>query len=305
MKSVYKMKTLEQQRSKYAYVFLIPLIFGLIFLFGIPIVRSAWFSLSQVKVSVTGFNVSFNGISNFYDALFVSTTYREAVVNSLLNTLLNLPLITVFSCFVARILNQKFHGRGLVRVIFFLPIVLASSSLIAFDSGDAIQGMMSSQGGISQSVTGLAINSEKLGTWLIESNILPTQITNYLLSAADRIYEIVVLSGVQILIFLSALQAIPETMYEVASIEGASAWEKYWKVTFPMITPMILISMVYTVVDSFTSSTNKTLTLINETAFTNTNFGLAASMSWIYTIIMLLFLGIIYLIMNRIIKSFE
>ena len=94
-------------------------------------------------------------------------------------------------------------------------------------------------------------------------------------------------------------------MYEVASIEGASAWECYWKITFPMVCPMMLIAMIYTIIDSFVSTTNQTLDLIETTAFTNQNFGLSAAMSWIYAAVILLFLGIVYLLMRRVVKQYE
>ena len=299
------MMTLTKKKARYGYLFIIPMLFGLVFLFGIPIIRSLQFAFSEVTISQIGFQTSFSGIANFYNALFVSTDYRKYVVTSILNMLLNLPLIIIFSCFVASILNQKFHGRWLARVIFFLPLVLASSALMSFDAGDTLQNLMGSTEGFKQSASLTGIQSYNLGQLIVTSGVLPKQITSYLMAAADRIYDIVILSGVQILIFLTALQSIPDTMYEVASIEGASAWESYWKITFPMISPMMLVSMIYTIIDSFVSSTNKTLTLIEDTAFKNQNFGLSAAMAWLYTLFILLFLGIVYLLMGKVVNRYE
>lgn len=299
------MMTLTKKKARYGYLFIIPLLFGLVFLFGIPILRSLLFVFSEVTISQKGFSTSFNGFANFYNALLVNTQYRQNVAVSMLNMLLNLPLIIIFSCFVASILNQNFHGRWLARVIFFLPLVLASSALMSFDAGDALQNLMGSSGGLKQSASLTGIQSYNLGQLIVTSGVLPKQITDYLMAAADRIYDIVILSGVQILIFLTALQSIPDSMYEVASIEGASAWESYWKIAFPMISPMMLVSMIYTIIDSFVSPTNKTLALIEDTAFKNQNFGLSAAMAWIYTLCILLFLGIVYLLMGKVVNRYE
>lgn len=300
------MMTLNKKKARWGYLFVLPLLFGLIFQFGIPAVRSLWFSFCEVTVKGTeGFTATFDGLQNFYDALLVNTTFREKAVQSLLAVLLNLPLITIFSFFAASLLNQKFKGRWLVRTIFFLPLVLAAPALMNFDAGDALQNMMGSSGNFkaSESLTGLeSVNLAKL---LISSGVLPQTIANYLASAADRIYDIIILSGVQILVFLAALQSIPPTMYEVASIEGASPWESYWRITFPMTCPMIMTCMIYTIIDSFTASTNATLEMIENTAFTTFNYGLSSAMSWIYTVLILLLLGLVVLIMRKVVKQYE
>lgn len=300
------MMTLNKKKARWGYLFVLPLIFGLIFQFGIPAVRSLWFAFCEVTVKGTeGFTATFDGLQNFYDALLVNTTFREKAVKSLLAVLLNLPLITIFSFFAASLLNQKFKGRWLVRTIFFLPLVLAAPALMNFDAGDALQNMMGSSGNFkaSESLTGL--ESVNLANLLISSGVLPQTIANYLASAADRIYDIVILSGVQILVFLAALQSIPPTMYEVAAIEGASPWESYWRITFPMTCPMIMTCMIYTIIDSFTASTNATLEMIENTAFTTFNYGLSSAMSWIYTVLILLLLGLVVLIMRKVVKQYE
>lgn len=300
------MMTLNKKKARWGYLFVLPLLFGLIFQFGIPAVRSLWFAFCEVTVKGTeGFTATFDGLQNFYDALLVNTTFREKAVQSLLAVLLNLPLITIFSFFAASLLNQKFKGRWLVRTIFFLPLVLAAPALMNFDAGDALQNMMGSAGNFkaSESLTGLeSVNLAKL---LISSGVLPQTIANYLASAADRIYDIIILSGVQILVFLAALQSIPPTMYEVAAIEGASPWESYWRITFPMTCPMIMTCMIYTIIDSFTASTNATLEMIENTAFTTFNYGLSSAMSWIYTVLILLLLGLVVLIMRKVVKQYE
>ncbi len=300
------MMTLNRKKARWGYLFVLPLMFGLIFQFGIPAVRSLWFAFCEVTVKGTeGFTATFDGLQNFHDALLVNTNFREKAVKSLLAVLLNLPLITIFSFFAASLLNQKFRGRWLVRTIFFLPLVLAAPALMNFDAGDALQNMMGASGNFKASESLTGIESVNLARLLISSGVLPQTIASYLASAADRIYDIVILSGVQILVFLAALQSIPSTMYEVAAIEGASPWESYWRITFPMTCPMIMTCMIYTIIDSFTASTNATLEMIENTAFTTFNYGLSSAMSWIYTVLILLLLGLVVLIMRKVVKQYE
>lgn len=297
-------RTLAAIKGKYAYIFLLPLLFGIIVLFGIPMLQSLWFSFSKVGIDRNGFFTVFNGFGNYYEALFINLNYRQEVVKSLLNLLLNVPIITVFSFFMANILNQSFPGRSLARVIMFLTLVLSSSALINFDSGDLLQNAMNSATLKSDDTT-VTMQSYNLGEFLITSGILPTKVSEYLMSAADRIYSIVIYSGVEIMIFLAALQSVPHDMYEVASIEGATAWETYWKITFPLVTPFLLLCVIYAIIDSFTMTTNTTLKLIQEQAFGKQSFGVAAAMSWIYFIVIIIVIGITFMLLSRMVKHYE
>ena len=300
-----RLMSLTRKKARWGYLFVLPLCFGLIFLFGVPAARSLLFAFSNVTIDAAGYTTKLCGFDNFRDALFVNTTFREKAVLSALNMLLNLPLITVFSFFAASLLNQKFRFRWLIRTVFFLPLVLSAPALMNFDAGDALRNMMGASANFKQSQSLTGLESVNLANMLINSGVLPRTIASYLASAANRIYDIVILSGVQILIFLAALQSIPPTMYEVASIEGASAWESYWRITFPMTCPMILTSMIFSIIDSFTASTNKTLEIIRNTAFNNFNHGLSAAMAWIYTLLIMLLLGLVVLIMRRVVKRYE
>lgn len=288
---------LSRNKGLYGYLFIAPLLFGLIFLFGIPLMQSVIFSFCKITISAEGFMPQFSGLSNYYKALFQETVYREAVVQSVLNMLLNVPLITIFSFFVANILNQEFFGRQVVRVIFFLPLVLSSTALINFDAADMLQGTMS--GGFKDTGSLLGgFESINFGALLIESGI-PEKLVTYLTTAADRIYEIVILSGVQVLLFLAGLQSIPRSTYEAASIEGATAWECYWKITFPIISPIVFTCVIYSIIDSFAASSNKTVTLIQSTAFDNQNFGLSSAMSWIYFVLIIVILLTVSFVLKK------
>ena len=304
MKKNKRIKSLTRVKGKYAYLFILPFLFGFIFMFAVPMAQSAWFSLCKVGINRNGFVTAFNGIGNYKDALLSDVFFRQRVVESVLNMLLNVPLILVFSFFMANVLNSSFPGRSVARVIMFMTLVLASSALISFDNGDVLQSAMgSSSFKASESLSGL--RSYNLGDWLVTSGILPTKFSNYLMSAADRIYSIVIYSGVEILIFLAALQSVPHDLYEVASIEGASAWECYWKITFPLVTPQLLLCAIYSIIDSFTMSDNTTLSMIQDYAFIQQAFGISSAMSWIYFAIIILIIAAVYFLLSRLVKRYE
>jgi len=289
-------KKLSPRNENVAYVFLIPLLFGIVFMFALPLLTSLRYSLSNVTLDSGGAKASFNGFKNYYDALFAETQFRQEVVNSALNMLLNVPLITFVAFFFANLLNQKFVGRGAFRVIFLLPLVLASPAMMNFDAGDALHNMMGAAGSNFKDSQSLSVSSSSLNELLLMSGVLPKNVIDYLIEAMNRIYEILVLSGVQMLIFLAALQSIPKSVYEAVKIEGASAWEEFWKITFPMISPMLLLSVIYTVIDSFTMSGNRTLKIIQDMSFMSQKFGLSAAMSWIYFVLILVIIGLISLL---------
>lgn len=292
-----KLSSLKKRQGRYGYLFTLPLMFGLVFLFLIPVGQTLVYSFNDIVLGATGIELEFSGLSNFHEVLFVDTHFRETVLRSVGDMLLNVGLIVIFSFFIATVLNQKFHGRAVARLIFFLPLVMASSALMNFDTGDILQRIMGSSSAFK---TGDAVSgtfrSGNIAGVLIAGGI-PDTFVDYLLQAADRIYEIVTLSGVQILIFLAALQSISPDLYEASDMEGATAWEKYWKITFPLVSPIIVLVIIYSIIDSFTMS--DTIQLIQNKMFNDMRMGTAAAMSIIYFLLILVTVGIVYLLTRR------
>lgn len=179
--------------------FILPWFAGFCFLFLTPLLSSLRFSLSNLQVNDEGFTLKYIGLANFREALFSHESYVRTLTESVMNIVLNTPLILIFSLFFAVLLNQKFHGRVLARAIFFLPVILASGIIASIENGDLMQSVVrsasdSTGGGLS------VIKNLELTTLLIESGLSPT-VVQYLTGAVSRIYEIVSQSGVQILIF--------------------------------------------------------------------------------------------------------
>jgi len=292
----FKKITLTQKRAFLGLVFILPWLIGFIFLFAAPLIQSIKFSLSDLKVAPGGYELTFIGMKNFHNALFVDANFNRILTESVTEMAWNVPMILFFSLFSAVLLNQKFKGRALARAVFFLPVILASGAIASAQSSGLIQ------------LTGSSEIAKELGeqqngfdilslVFLLDNAGLPEFFINYIIDAVMRIYEIIRSSGVQILIFLAALQSVPPAMYEVAKIEGATPYESFWKITFPMVSPLILTNIIYTIIDSFANST--VTETIYTTAFQSQNFGLSAAMSWLYTLVVSLILVIIGVLISR------
>jgi len=271
-----KQRTYLQQKALWGIIFAFPWIIGFIFFFLVPLVDSLRYSFSSVVSSSEGLNINFIGFDNFINALTVNTSFNRSLVEAIVNMLVNVPLIVIFSLFVAVLLNQKFLGRAFARSIFFLPVILASGIILSLESSSLIQAVNDENIG-----SGFA---SAMGVFELERIMLRAGVSEviveYLTGAVDRIYQIVSQSGVQILIFLAAIQTIPPQLYEASTMEGATGYESFWKITFPMVSPLIFVNMIYTIIDSF--SVNALTDLIRQTGFTSFNFGLSSAMAWIY-----------------------
>ncbi len=233
-----------------------------------------------------GYQLEFAGIENFRYAFMVHPSFKQELTKSIMDMLIDVPLITFFSLFMAMLLNKKFPGRTLVRAIFFLPIILSSGAIT-----DAMElSMQMMNGGISSQAadaaatagTTLAFDVDYLISMFMNLG-LPASILDYIVQAVARINDIIAASGVQIIIFIAALQSIPGSMYEVAKIEGATGYETFWKVTFPMVMPHIITNVVYTIVDSFTES--GVVDLAYKTTLEQFNYGLGSVFSLVSTVV--------------------
>lgn len=294
--------TLTQRRALLGLVFILPWLVGFIFLFAIPLFESMHYSFTELKIAPGGYELSFVGMDNYREALFINPNYNRILTESITEMLWNVPMILFFSLFSAVLLNQKFRGRPLARAIFFLPVILASGAIASAQESGLIN------------LTGSSEVAEELGkaqygfdvqslVFLLDGAGLPNWFIEYIVDAVERIYEIIRSSGVQILIFLAALQSVPPAMYEVAKIEGATGYEAFWKITFPMVSPLILTNIIYTIIDSFSNS--EVTQIIYETAFMSHDFGLSAAMSWLYTIVVSLILLIIGFLVSRRVFYYE
>ena len=276
------MRTLKDKtrRSIMGYVFISPFILGFFLIFSYALITSVMFACSDISISENGYQLKFVGIQYFKEILTVHPTYNRSLVNSIRTTLLNVPLVVFFSFFMAVLLNQNFKGRSFVRVLFFTPVILSTGILQKMDNFKSLESGLAS--GELNSAISDAIGIFDLSSFLLSLNIAP-DIVVYLTNAVESIYTIINMSGIQMLIFLMALQSISPSLYEASAIEGATTWENMWKITFPLVSPYILTTSVYTIIDSFTSYTNPIMEEIQAVSQgSNLNFSMLTSMSFIY-----------------------
>lgn len=287
-----KKMSLTTKRSITGYMFILPWLVGFLVFYLRSLIMTANFSLSEISVAVGGgYNSKFVGLSNYLYAFRVHGTFKQVLTTSVGNMLVDVPLITFFSLLMAMLLNKKFPGRTLVRAIFFLPVIMNSSAINA--AIEFSRNMLA--GGLSASSAEMASSSSGVNMMyymeMFASMGLPSGLLDYVVGAVGRINDIISASGVQIIIFIAALQSIPGSLYEVAKIEGATAYETFWKVTFPMVMPHIITNIVYTVVDNFANS--EIVEMAYNTAFTDVNYGLSSAMSLISTAIVCLILVLV------------
>ena len=272
------------------WLFISPFLIGFLIYFLKILITSLVFSFSKVELTSQGMASTFNGFSNYLYSLTVDPNFNSHLFTLILQLFSNTPVIIMLSLFIAVMLNKDKKGKAAFRAIFFLPVIVATGLIAKIDNGGQI---MMDLGGIN---TGIATGSGLLSYTDIEESLrslnLDATFIEYLLAAMENIISIVNQSGIQILLFLTGLQSISPSIYESAKIEGATAWESFWKITFPMITPIIFVNLFYTVIDYFTNSTNVMMEYINTISFKQGNGGRGAARSWLYC----LAIGLILLI---------
>ena len=203
--------------------------------------------------------------------------------------------IMVFSFFVALILNQKFKGRAFVRAIFFLPVILSSGVILGLESENSVMDAMNVA--IEETAQGISITGAL--EQILRTAGVGTRAYEFVFEVIDNIYDIAIASGIQIIIFLSGLQTISSSMYEAADIEGCTKWESLWKITFPMISSLLLVNWVYTVIDFSMRSDNEVIEKIDKITVESQNYGFGSAMSWIYFVIIMAIVGVSSLIISR------
>ncbi|MDF2698484.1 MAG: putative carbohydrate transporter-like,permease [Haloplasmataceae bacterium] len=280
-------------------IFLLPWIIGLVMFFIYPFFTTVWYSLNSVRPLGGKLEIQFLGLGNykyiFNELVYFDKTFIRVMWESLQILLINLPIILIFSLLIATMLNSNFRGRPLVRMMFFIPVIL-NSNIIEI----VLKGSFSMV--FSSSSNGSFLDNIQFENYLIEVGIGQSFIT-FLLASIARILTIVNLSGVQILIFLSAIQAIPNHLYEAAEIEGATKYETFWKITFPLVSPLFLTVIIYTIVDSFIDS--PVMQFIEYSRDNLRYYGLSSAISILFFITNMILLFIIFLVIRKEVFSYD
>ena len=299
-----KMKLSFRGRRQLSYwIMLIPFLAGFVFIFSIVYFNSLRYSFMEINLLPGGgFEQIWVGLDNFRFIFLEEPFYMSNVSSSVLEMLMFVVFIVIFSLFIAVLLNRKMRGRAFFRAMFFIPVILATGFIARADMNAMV--IDAAMAGLGEGTATTGLEDSMFNFWdvqqiLFSLNFSPT-LSGYAMIAADRIIDIINGSGVQILIFLAGLQSISPHIYESANIDGATGWESFWLITFPMITPLILVNAIYTIINFLTMPTNAIMLQIEEYRVRAGGMGIASAMAWFYFLVVMVCLVIGALLISRI-----
>ena len=281
-----KYRGIEQLKSRYGWLFISTWLIGVVLFFAIPVIQSVIYSFSQMTVNEGGIQTLFIGMKNYKYIIAEHTDYLNWLRKSVVNFLYSLPIIVLLSLVLALLLNQKFKGRLFFRALYFMPVIIASGVVIEIISSMTTGDMTESS--VSESVSG--------GMFSVQDVIavldLPSEIAEYVQKIISNIFDLIWSSGIQTVLFIAGLQSIPSSLYEASRVEGATKWEEFWFITFPMLSNVTLLVMVYTMVELFISNRNvmvlKVYDLMRAAVYDQTS-----AMMWFYFLVVGGIMGVI------------
>ena len=265
-------------------LFVSPWLVGAAVFFLYPLFYSLRLSFGVIENPATQ-KVVFAGFENFRVAFMEDARFFPMLLSIAKDTLINTPLIVVFALFIATLLSKDIRGKGLFRSVFFLPVILGT-------------------GFVMQQLLGVQMNADAVevarGILLPEKVVrfLNPGVTQVILEFLSRVTLVLWKSGVQIIIFLAGLQAIPRSFYEAARVDAATEWECFWFISLPMMAPTLLLGAVYTIVAGFLDTSNEMLGYIHELGFQWSQFEYASAVSWLYFLFVILVLAALFLLLN-------
>ena len=288
--------SLTAKKALVGYVFVLPFILGILLIYIPILLDSMWFSMGKLRSDVVNGvptqYLEFLGFEHYKSAFTDSTGFVTSLMAGIQQLVFEVPAVIIFSLFIAVVLNQKMLGRAAFRAIFFLPVIVSTGIMETINAGDkmsqeTMDGIDDGSGTGNASGIISTLDVEKL----FSSMKVGGELVTYVVNLVNNIYNIINYSGVQMLIFLAGLQSISPSIYEACRIDGATGWETFWKVTFPMISPMILVNAVYTIIDAFTRSQNKMMIFISGVYASDSEK--ATAMYWIYFLIIALIIAVV------------
>ncbi|MHC1785745.1 MAG: carbohydrate ABC transporter permease [Christensenellales bacterium] len=295
---------LRRRKARWGYLFILPWLLGFSVFFAFPVFESLYFSLNSLKMSPEGFQTTWVGLDNYGFMLLRDAKFVPLLTGELAEMAYRLPLVVILSLFIAVLLNQRFRGRAFFRSVFFLPVIITSGVVYVL-----LQGVINANT-LTGTQNAYIFQSQGLAEVMLSAGI-PSGIVNAVSEVVNRVFSIIMECGVQILLFLSGLQKIPQSTYEASAIEGANAWDNFWKITLPLSLPIMLLNIVYTIIDSFMAygtenAGNRVMAAIYATGFgSQFQFGLSASMSWLYMLMIALVLVLVFAVFGRAARKLE
>ena len=290
---------IEELKSRYGLMFVLPWIIGLIMFFFVPIIQSLIYSFCSVVVTSDGVITSWIGLENYHELLIADPNYTTWLSESVLNFAYSLPIILVLSLVLAMILNQKFRGRIFFRALYFLPVIIATGKVMGYIFMTTNEDLASM--GISSGMSSGLISVEDLTGALN----LSTEIADFVSTAINDIFNLVWSCGIQIVLFIAGLQSIPASLYEASRVEGATKWEEFWFITFPMLSRITLLVGVFTMVELFINERSPMIEQVYS-RMRGGQYDISSAMIWFYFIIAIAIMGILMLLFVKfIIKRYN
>ena len=276
---------IEALKERYGLICVAHWVFGLIVFFIVPILQSFYYTFCKVTLVTGALDTKWIGFDNIKYIFTENPDYTDNLIAGVGTFAYSFPIILVLSLILALMLNQKFKGRVFFRAIYFLPVIIASGVILGTIIGDK---SISSTSGTDEAVSANMINVTELVEW----TGLPEKVGQYFQDAINKIMNLVWQCGVQIILFIAGMQSIPELYYEVSKVEGATAWEEFWYITFPSLSRVIVLVTVFTMVELMTSQTDKVISQAYN-LISSQMFGESSAMLWVYFIIIGAILGAI------------
>ncbi len=274
------------------FCFALPFLIGFALFKLAPLVISLQLSFSKWLDPLVK-NMQWIGWSNYYDLLvegIENNRLQVACTSYISEVLMELPVINIAAFFFAILLNRKIPGQSTYRAIFFMPVLIGSGYAYDIMQPYMYEGMTL---GIPYSLV---------------TYLGGPEIVEYVVGFIEVFTSTLWKTGVQVLLYLTGLQGISKTLYESAYCDGATEWEQFWKITLPMMTPTILLCMIYTLIIKNSDASNPFATYYMYTAESGNGLGvysgeLLAAVSWVYALLSLAFIVVVFLIMSPIIKK--
>jgi len=278
---------MRRREALFGYLFLSPWLIGfVVFLIG-PMIASIYLSLTEYKMITPPVWI---GLAN-YERMFTDQFVWRSLRVTVTYTAFAVPLGLISAMAVAVLLNQKIVASGIFRTIFYLPSVIS---------------------GVAVALVFSWIFNYRFGILNFFLSLVGIEGPNWLGSPRYALWAFVIMSlwgiGGNVVIYLAGLQGVPASLHEAATIDGASAWTRFWKITLPLITPVILFTLVMGVIGTFQTFTqayimtgggpaNATLfylLYLYRNAFNWFEMGYASALAWLLFIIILILTVILW-----------